>query len=517
MKPVFNPSPIENVVMMQGIWKSFPGVIANQRVDFTLRRGEIHALLGENGAGKTTLMRILAGEYRCDAGSIWVNGRLCDFRSPADALAVGIGMVHQHFRLVHELTVAENIHLGYRPMPLWVRTVDLRERTLRFANQFGVRVPPDEKVGDLSVGEQQKVEILKVLARGVKVLLLDEPTAVLTPQEASDLFATMGALVDRGCSIVFISHKLEEVLSISRRITVLRQGQIVGRCDTADSSVRGLARMMVGEDLVPVSNARSRSHSAAVVLRLIGVTALDDLGLPALQGINLAVHEGEIIGVAGVSGNGQTELAEVVGGMRAVQTGTIEIAGSDFTGRGAGSRAEAGVGHIPEERLGVGLISSMSVTHNAMIRTYKHPPISKGIRLDMNQARKYAEGLVARADVRAHSVQAIIQQLSGGNQQRLLAQREIETATKLLLAVHPTRGLDVAATAELRKRIIDHRDGGGAILLISEDLDEILMLADRIVVMYEGKLVGEMTAAGADREELGLLMGGAISTARAGI
>jgi len=499
------------LVEMRDVWKRFPGVVANQGINFELRAGEVHALLGENGAGKTTLMNILSGSYRPDEGVILVDGKPVSFRSPAQAIAAGIGMVHQHFRLVEKLSVAENIHLGWKDTPWNVSASRLAKRTEAICSEFGLYADPDAKIWQLSIGEQQRVEIIRVLSRGARVLILDEPTTVLTPNEATELFRVMRSLAASGRAVVFISHKLDEVLEVSDRITILRAGCKVATRPTSACDQRILARLMVGQDVV-FQQYRKKRLESKTILELRNAYAISDRGLPALVDVSLTIGEGEILGVAGVAGNGQGELAEALTGLRPLQGGTIVIDGVDLTGASPTRLARAGVGHIPEDRLGMGLVRSASVTHNAILREYRQSPISRGFRLDGREASKFARALVRLADVRVPNVRVPVRHLSGGNQQRLLAGRETRIASHLLVAVHPTRGLDIGATDEVRRVLIEHRNAGSAVLLISEDLDEVLTMSDRIVVMYEGRIVGEFEAASANREEIGLLMGGALSS-----
>ncbi len=509
------PAPGTTVVEMQQIWKRFPGVIANRGVDLDLRGGEVHALLGENGAGKTTLMNILSGAYRPDKGVILMDGQPVSFRSPAQAIAAGIGMVHQHFRLVEKLTAAENIHLGWSETPWDISSSRLAKRTEAICAEFGMRVDPAARIWQLSTGEQQRVEILRVLARGARVLILDEPTAVLTPNEAEELFRVMRSLAESGRTIVFISHKLDEVLGVCDRVTVLRGGKRVDCRPISACDQRILASLMIGQDIV-FPQHRKEQLAGQTVLELRGAHATSDRGLPALVDVNLSLKEGEILGVAGVAGNGQTELAEVLTGLRPLREGTVSIDGRDLTSASPPRFVSAGVGHIPEDRLGTGLVREASVTHNAILREYRQPPIARDFRIDNREANQFARRLVQQADVRVPHVRVPVRHLSGGNQQRLLAGRETRIASRLLIAVHPTRGLDVGATDELRRALIEHRNAGSAVLLISEDLDEILAISDRVIVMYEGRIVGEFPAASADREGIGLLMGGASASGEVG-
>lgn len=494
-------------IQMQNIWKRFPGVVANEGIDLDLRSGEVHALLGENGAGKTTLMNILAGTLKADQGEIWIEGRKVEIDSPAIAIQHGIGMVHQNFRLVDDLTVAENIHLGWSETPWHVSHERLGQRLKKITAELQYDVDPRARIWQLSVGEQQRVEILKVLSRGVGGLILDEPTAVLTPMEIEELFRAVRTMAKNGKSIVFISHKLEEVLEISDRITVLRDGARVATENTADCDARMLARLMVGKEMV-FGDRERQGAPGETILAMESVDAENDRGLPALRGVDLMVGRREIFGIAGVAGNGQRELAEVATGLRSIKSGRIRLEGFELSGCSPAEFARAGVGHIPEDRLGMGLFSSLSITHNAILRVYRDPPIRRGMRLLKRWAFEFANGLVQRGDVRLPNVGVKLATLSGGNQQKLLTRREIEIASKLLVAVHPTRGLDIAASQEVRGALMEHRNKGNAVLLISEDLHEIFLLCDRFAVMYDGRILGDFETVKASREDVGLLMGG---------
>ena len=493
-------------VEARGISKSFGGVAALDGVEFELEWGEVHALLGENGAGKTTLSNILAGIYRSDGGKILVGGVEQDFRTPAQAIEAGIGMVHQHFRLVDPMTVAENIHLGWPETPRVISQRDLIERTQAFMDEIGLQVDPTAKIWQLSVGEQQRVEILRVLARGARVLILDEPTAVLTAHEAVELFAVMRMLVEGGRTVVFISHKLNEVLEVSDRITVLRNGKHEITRPTEGTTARELARLMTGEERE--LDVEHREITGDVLLELRGVRARNDRGLDALEGIDLGVRAGEIMGIAGVSGNGQTELAEVISALRTVEEGTIKVGGVDVTNMTVRAVTDYGVGHIPEDRIGVGMVASAPVKDNAVLRNYWKPELSSGIKLSRQAVVDFAERLVKLARVQTRSVMATAGQMSGGNQQRLVARREALVADRVLIAAHPTRGLDVLAAQEVQTSLLERRDDGCAVLLISDDLDEVLLMSDRVAVMYEGRILGIFDAKDADRERIGLLMGG---------
>lgn len=495
------------LLKMRNIWKCFPGVIANKAIDFELRAGEVQALLGENGAGKTTLMNILSGLYRPDDGEIFVDGSLVSLNNPQDAIKYGIGMVHQHFRLVDNLTVAENIHLGWPDTPRIVNSKKLSESIEPLMAESGFYCDPNKKIEDLSVGEQQRVEIIKALARGAKILILDEPTSVLTPQEAEELFRNLRKMTESGRSVIFISHKLDEVLSVSDRITILRNGQNVITLPRAESDIRILAKHMVGDQSFEKKYSPGLEFGKPV-LELVGVSATDDQGLPALENIDLLIREGELIGVAGVSGNGQCELAEVITGLRPIKAGKLMINGEDWTDKSAAELAAAGVGHIPEDRNKTGLMPDLPILENAILREYRNPPIRKGPWLMKGPAAEFASRLVRDGDVRTPNISVAVRVLSGGNQQKLITQREIDVATRVLVAMHPTRGLDIAATEAVRSALIKHRDQGIAVLLISEDLDEILSISDRIVVIYEGGIRGSFTVNEANRDEIGLLMGG---------
>ncbi|MCE2511490.1 MAG: ABC transporter ATP-binding protein [Acidimicrobiia bacterium] len=493
-------------VEARAISKAFGGVAALDAVDFEVRWSEVHALVGENGAGKTTLCNILAGIYRADAGQVIVDGVERDFRAPAHAIDAGIGMVHQHFRLVEPMTVAENIHLGWPETPGVVSQRTLIDRTERFMSEMGMHVDPTAKIWQLSVGEQQRVEILRVLARGARVLILDEPTAVLTAKEAEELFAVVRELAASGLSVIFITHKLREVLAVSDRLTVLRQGIREITRPTEGATAGEIARLMTGEERL--LSVEHRVVTGESTLELRGVSALNDRGITALHNVDLTVRAGEILGIAGVSGNGQTELAEVICSLRDLQSGSIAVDGADVASMSVRAVTDLGVGHIPEDRIGMGMVLSAPLKNNAVLHNYWTEAFSQGLTLDRQEVIDFAKRLVEAARVQTRSVFATAGQLSGGNQQRLVARREALAADRLLVAAHPTRGLDVNAAQEVRATVLDKRDGGCAVLLISDDLDEVLLMSDRIAVMYEGRIMGVFDAADADREYLGLLMGG---------
>ncbi|MDE1995854.1 MAG: ABC transporter ATP-binding protein [Rhizobiaceae bacterium] len=500
------------LVQLKGIAKYFPGVIANENVDLDVLPGEIHALLGENGAGKSTLMNILTGIYQPDAGEIIIDGYAKQFATPLQAIAAGIGMVHQHFKLVQAFTVAENIHLGWSETPRRASAQILEARTAALAEKFNLQTRPDARVSDLSTGEQQRVEILRVLARQARVLILDEPTAVLTPAEARELFKALRDFVAGGNAVIFISHKLDEVLEISDRISILRGGRKIATENTADCNPRMLAKLMVGRDIV-LADMRQRAAGAAAispqpVLSLKDVSALNDGGDEALHGVSLQVHAGEILGIAGVAGNGQRELSQVLSGMRSISGGQILIDGSTVGRSNAAAFADRGIGHIPEDRLHSGLAPALSVTINAVIREYKEPPVSSGGAYRPGAATALAREIAAAADVTIPDFGMPIRNLSGGNQQRLVARREMRIAHKALIAAYPSRGLDVGAINTMLRYIVELRDAGAGIVLISEELEELLNLSDRIAVLYEGRIMGIVDNDKADIDQIGLLMGG---------
>ena len=491
-----------------GVTKRFPGgVVANEDVHLEVRPGEVHALLGENGAGKSTLSNVFTGLYRPDAGSISVHGRHVDLQSPRDAIDAGIGMVHQHFRLVETFTVAENIALGeaghFSRRAVQKRVVELGDR-------YGLPVDPTARVWQLSVGEQQRVEIIKALSREADILILDEPTAVLTPQEAEVLFLVLRRMADEGRSVIFISHKLDEVRAVADRVTVLRDGRSVGTHEVAGTDSRTLARLMVGRDvLIDAERAtRQRPPTDEVVLQISGLQADGDRGQASLTEVDLVVHAGEIVGVCGVSGNGQRELAEVVAGMRSHRAGTVEIAGRPLRRADPRLAQAAGLAHIPEDRLHTGLSPSLSVEDNLALTAYRRAPLSTGPFLRRRRIRERAVGLIDDYDIRTPSPSTPTRVLSGGNIQKVLLARELSSDPKVIVAASPTRGLDVGAIETVRAMLASAADDGVGVLLLSEDLDEVLSLSDRIAVIYEGRIVAMVDRNDADVAELGYLMGG---------
>ncbi len=500
-------SPVPPAIEASGIVKSFPGVLANDHVDFDVRAGEVHALLGENGAGKSTLMNVLAGLYQPDEGRLLVDGSPVTFRSPRDAIAHGVGMVHQHFALVPSQTVAENVLLGMdRPrFRLDLRRTEAEVEAI--AKEVGLHVDPRAHVWQLSVGEQQRVEILKMLHRGARILIMDEPTAVLAPQEAEELFVTLRAMTAAGRSVVFISHKLGEVLAIADRITVMRAGRVTASdIDPVGTSRADLAGLMVGRPVLEVLD-RAQVERGRVVLSVSRVSALNDRGLPALRDVSLDVHAGEIVGIAAVAGNGQAELAEAITGLRSC-TGRITIDGKDIANRPASHAIRAGVGHVPEDRAGVGSSPNLSIVDNLIMKNYRHEPVATGWFMDHAASRAMATRLIAAYAVSSPSIDTPVRILSGGNLQRVILAREIDAAPTLLVAVQPTRGLDVGAIEGIHQTLLELRGGGTAILLISEELEELLTLADRIAVMYEGQIAASVEPSTADIHEIGLYMTG---------
>ena len=493
-------------VEMRGITKRFPGVLANDHVNFDLRAGEIHALLGENGAGKSTLMTVLAGLYRPDAGAILVRGEPVNFRSPSDAIARGLGMIHQHFTLIQSQTVTENILLGLKEPRFVINLADYDRRMAELGKRFGLAVAPQAKIWQLSVGEQQRVEILKMLYRGVQVLIMDEPTAVLAPQEIQGLFQTLRAMCGEGKSIVFISHKLNEVMAIADRITVLRHGKVTAQgLPAAGASKEELARLMVGRTVLFDVDKKPQSPGQPV-LEIDGLTADNNKGRPALRGLNLCVRSGEILGLAGVAGNGQSELAEVIAGLRRASGGRLRVNGEDITNNSARQVIVKGVSYVPEDRNHVGSAPNLSITDNVIMKKYRQAPLARGWSLDKALARRSAVALKDEYQISAPSVETMARTLSGGNLQRVILARELSGRPKLLIAMQPTRGLDVGAIEGVHRLLLQQRDAGAAILLVSEELDEIFSLSDRIAVIFEGEIAGEVDDRSA--ESIGMLMTG---------
>ncbi|MFZ5648949.1 MAG: ABC transporter ATP-binding protein [Bacillota bacterium] len=497
-------------IEMTGITKSFPGVLANDNIDFSVKPGEIHALLGENGSGKSTLMSILAGVYRPDRGKILVRGVEVSLRSPRDAIRHGIGMVHQHFKLVDNFTVVENIILGDSNTRYFYDLDKLSGKITDLGDRYGLGVDPGARISQLSVGERQRVEILKMLYRGSDLLIMDEPTAVLTPQESEELFENLKKFAASGRSVILITHKLNEVLSAANRVTVLRGGRVVAVLDREEITERKLARLMVGRD---VAAARRDDISELVpgptVLELQGVGAMKDVGGQALKKVSFTVKKGEIFGIAGVAGNGQKELAEVITGLRWAHSGKITINGANVTNWSPRRIADLGVSYVPEDRLGTGLVPGLGVVDNIILKNYRRPAFSGRGFINYRDAGTEAERLVREFDIKVANIKSPVGMLSGGNLQRLLLAREISGNPALMVVVYPVRGLDVGATEAVHEILLNLRRKGTAILLISEDLDEILKLSDRVGVMFEGSMIGILPGGGnASPEEIGLLMMG---------
>lgn len=494
------------VVTMQGIVKRFPGVLANDHADFELREGEIHALLGENGAGKSTLMNVLAGLYSAEAGIIKVNHQEVSFHSPKDAINAGIGMIHQHFMLVPSQTVTENVLLGMDEPRFRMNLNEYDQKISDLGKRFGMEVDPKAKVWQLSVGEQQRVEILKMLYRGANVLIMDEPTAVLAPQETEVLFDTLRAMVADGKSVIFISHKLQEVMAISDRVTVLRKGKVTASgVPTKGTTRQDLAKLMVGRDVV-FQMEKKQQEAGDVVLKVDDVHAENDKGLPAVRGMSFEVRAGEIYGLAGVAGNGQRELSQIISGLRKCTKGRILLNGVEVNNHPAQYAIERGLAYVPEDRTHVGSAPNLSVTDNVIMKNYRHEPISHGWMLDIPAAQHFAKELKDAYNIVVPTIDTPVRLLSGGNLQRVILAREISGHPALLVAVQPTRGLDVGAIEGVHRLLLAQREAGAAILLISEELEELLSLSDRVAVIYEGRLMGEVRDP--DVETVGQMMTG---------
>jgi simple sugar transport system ATP-binding protein len=492
---------------MRGITKRYPGVVANDKIDLEVRPGEIHALLGENGAGKTTLMNILYGLARPDEGEILLDGKPARIAGPTDAIARGINMVHQHFMLVPVLTVAENILLGEETManPIFLDQKEARRRIVDLGKRFGFEIDPDVKVGDLSVGWQQRVEILKALYRNAKVLVLDEPTAVLTPQETDEIFAVLRRLAQEGHSIVFISHKLYEVLAIADRITVIRRGRVVGSRIPSETDEEDLAALMVGRDVQLVVD-RGESHPGEVRLEVRGLKVRDDRGVDAVRGVDFEIRAGEIFGIAGVAGNGQDELVEAIVGLRKPTEGTATLDGKDVTNLTTREMTNLGTGYVPADRHRFGLVLSFTVADNLVLTDYYREPYARRFIRNDAAIEKRGVSAVKEYDVRTPSPTVLAGTLSGGNQQKLVVARELDGDLRLLVLDQPTRGLDVGSIEFIHRQAIKKRDAGTAVLLVSAELDEVLELSDRVAVMYRGQIVDVVDGRTADRNEVGMLM-----------
>ncbi|MEM7030924.1 MAG: ABC transporter ATP-binding protein [Chloroflexota bacterium] len=498
---------IESMAMKQ-IVKRFPGVLANDHVDFDVNAGEIHALLGENGAGKSTLMKILFGLYQPDEGQILLNDQPIQIKSPADSIQHGIGMIHQHFMLVNALTVAENVALGLKSSrEPRLDLEEVSERILTLAKQYGLQVDPSARVADLAVGEQQRVEIVKALYRGGALLVLDEPTAVLTPQEVDDLFRIFKQMAEDGHALIFISHKLHEILDLTDRVTVLRDGSVVGTAKTSDVSKEDLAQMMVGREVL-LERQRPAVEKGEVALSIDHLHVINQYGTPVLRDVNFDVRYGEIVGVAGVSGNGQRQLAEAIAGLQRIRQGQVNLVGRTVTNLSPAEMLDAGLSYIPEERMHDGAIKDFSVSENLILQDHSREPYSKGIFLNFKAIRHHAQTMIEQFNVKTPSQDTPLKNLSGGNIQKMILARELARQPRVLIAAQPTRGVDIGAMEYIHDQLLKQRSEGLATLLISEDLDEIRNLSDRIVVMFGGEVMGIVNNDEATVEELGLMMAG---------
>ncbi len=495
------------LIKMTAITKTFPGVIANQDVNFELNAGEIHALLGENGAGKSTLMSILTGLYTPDQGSISIKGQLASLTSPRDAIKFGIGMVHQHFRLVKPFSVAENVILGTSSEGFFLNMPEVEKKIASFSEDYGLKVDPKAKVWQLSVGEQQRVEIIKMLYRGAEIFILDEPTAVLTPQESRELFATLRRMANKGKGIIVITHKLQEVLDNADKITVLRDGKYINTFDGDKTDARQLTMAMVGRDIDWTDNLPIVPKGEPL-LELRSIDALGDRGQKAVNSVSFEVRQGEIFGIAGVAGNGQKELAEVIAGLRGTLSGELIIHGRSFTGKSGKQMIDAGVSLIPEDRLGMGLVGNLNALDNSILKNYRHDTAGKGFFLNWKKIREFAQRLVSDFDIKLSSLDAPVKSLSGGNLQKLLLAREMSANPEVIVAVYPVRGLDVSAIEAVRNVLLQQRAQGKAIILISEELEELFALSDRIGVLHEGELMGVLAREQFDLEKVGMMMAG---------
>jgi len=497
------------ILELRGITKAFPGVLANDGIDLTLQEGEIHALLGENGAGKTTLMNILYGLYKPDAGEILVRGEKAEIQTPNDAIARGIGMVHQHFMLVPVMTVTENVMLGNEPTRngIFLDKASVARRIREISEHYGLEVDPDSYVKDLSVGIQQRVEIIKVLYRAADILILDEPTAVLTPQEVAGLFRILQTLVDKGKSIIFITHKLKEVMAVADRITVLRAGQTVGTVSPKTVNPQRLAAMMVGRDVNLVVRKKP-AHPGGEALEIRDLFVRDERKNLVVHGMSFSLRKGEVLGIAGVQGNGQTELVYALTGLLPIESGKVKLLGRTFRKLVPRRVLESGVAHVPEDRLKHGLVLTFPIFDNLVLCDYYLPPYARGISLQHKVIVRHGEQLIQQYDVRTPSAHMKASTLSGGNQQKVIVAREFSRPIQLLIASQPTRGLDVGSIEYIHNRIIEKRDEGVAVLLVSSELDEIMALSDRIAVVYRGEIMEIVDANATSKEDLGLLMAG---------
>ncbi|MGG0122245.1 ABC transporter ATP-binding protein [Bacillus paranthracis] len=499
---------MEYVIEMNNITKVFPGIVANDDITLQVKQGEIHALLGENGAGKSTLMNVLFGLYQPEQGEIKIKGKPVKITNPNIANDLGIGMVHQHFMLVHNFTVTENIILGNEPKKNGKIAVEEAAKEIKqLSEQYGLAVDPHAKIEDISVGMQQRVEILKTLYRGAEILIFDEPTAVLTPQEIHELIQIMKKLVQEGKSIILITHKLKEIMEVCDRCTIIRKGKGIGTVDVAETDEHKLAELMVGRQ-VNFKTEKIEAKPMEEVLSIANLIVHDTRKLPAVKGLDLTVRAGEIVGIAGIDGNGQSELIEAITGLRKVESGSIAIKGKEITNWPVRRITEEGIGHIPEDRHKHGLVLDFSVRDNIVLQTYYKNPFSKKGILNFSKITEKAKALIEQFDVRTPSEQTLARALSGGNQQKAIIAREVDRNPDLLIAAQPTRGLDVGAIEFIHKKLIEQRDNGKAVLLLSLELDEILNVSDRVAVIYEGKIVAIVDAKETNEQQLGLLMVG---------
>ncbi len=499
---------MQSILSMNNITKAFPGVLANDQVSLDLKQGEIHALVGENGAGKSTLMNILFGIYQPDQGTITYKGNITAINEPNQAIKLGIGMVHQHFKLVPPLTVTENIVLGSEPKSgIWFNKAKAIKDVEALSKQYGLMVDPTAKIENITVGMQQRVEILKTLYRGADVIILDEPTAVLTPQEVKELFNIMNTLTAQGKSIIFITHKLNEVMEIADRATVMRRGKTIGTVNTSETTPAQLAEMMVGRQVL-LRVEKQEIEAGEDILRVEAVSALDDRNLPAVNEISFTVKAGEILGIAGVEGNGQSELIEVLTGLKRPTAGEVYLNNKNITNKSAREIKNALVAYIPEDRHKRGLELDFSISENVILGSHFKKPFSRGINLNYNEINRHADKLIEKYDVRTPNREVHVRNLSGGNQQKIIVARELEIDPTLIIASQPTRGVDIGAIEFIHRQIVKERDNGKAVLLVSAELQEIMSLSDRIAVIYEGSIVAILDAKEATEEKLGLLMAG---------
>jgi len=495
------------LIRFQSVVKKFPGVVANDRVSFTVAGGTIHSLLGENGAGKTTLMNILYGLYQQEGGSIYLRGEEFKIDSPTRAIELGIGMVHQHFKLVENHTVAENIAMGLSSASTIRPTRAIKRKLLELAGQYGLEVDPDAKIWQLSAGEKQRVEILRALYRGADILILDEPTSVLTPGETDRLFEVLEDMKSEGRTIIFITHKLDEVMEISDVVTVLREGRVVDTIETRSTDKTELSRKMVGREVLFDLEKSSRERGPKI-LEVEGLNAQNDKRVQAIRDLTFSVHEGEILGIAGVAGNGQRELAEVLTGLRNATSGNIFIDGEDVTNSSPRTITDREVAHIPEDRMKQGIVGNLSLKDNVILKAYRSKPFSRGILINSNLVQEHAEKVIEDFDIKVPGPDTPANLLSGGNIQRLILGREVSSNPRLIIASHPTYGLDVAAAEQIRQLLLEQRETGVGVLLISENLTEVTSISDRIAVLFEGEIMGTVESQEFEREELGMMMAG---------